>query len=156
MRRTPLRRATGLTTRTPLQRRAALRTTGSGLRTTTGLATHKPIRQVSNKQAAANRERGRMADALFPGARHGGQDQPLCEVYLLSQTLPDTVPAEVLKNCRRWGEDLHEPLTRARGGSITNPANATVPCRPCHDAIGLEPAWAYDLDLLKNSWDGAA
>ena len=26
-------------------------------------------------------------------------------------------------------------------------------CRPCHDELGEEPPWAYDLGLLKHSWD---
>jgi hypothetical protein len=59
-----------------------------------------------------------------------------------------------LPRCTRWADDLHEPLTRARGGSITDPANSTAPCRPCHDVLGRpdsELGWAYKLGLIKHS-----
>lgn len=57
--------------------------------------------------------------------------------------------------CTHPSEDIHEPLTRARGGSITDPDNAVAVCRMHHDLIHLEPAWAYEHGLLKHSWEGA-
>jgi hypothetical protein len=54
-------------------------------------------------------------------------------------------------------DDVHEPLTRARGGSITDPGNAVPLCRQCHDEITFQPeselGWAYDLGLLRHSWE---
>jgi len=49
--------------------------------------------------------------------------------------------------------DPHEPLTRARGGSTTDPANLQWICRPHHDWIHYHPEDAYDLGLLRHSWE---
>jgi hypothetical protein len=105
------------------------------------LQRHKRIRRVSAKRAAENRQRRAMVDDLFKG------EQPLCVVWVARQ--PDW--------CTAWADDLHEPLTRARGGSITDPDNAVPLCRACHDLITFKPEseleWAYDLGLLVHSWD---
>jgi len=47
--------------------------------------------------------------------------------------------------------DLHEPLTRARGGSILDPANTVAVCRSCHDWIHDNPTAATDLGLLRSA-----
>lgn len=56
--------------------------------------------------------------------------------------------------CRGVADDVHEPLTRARGGSILDPANALAVCRPCHDWIHANPAEATALGLLRPSGGG--
>jgi len=57
--------------------------------------------------------------------------------------------------CLNESTDIHEPLTRARGGSILDESNCRAVCRMHHDLIHLdEPAWAYELGFLKHSWDG--
>lgn len=38
--------------------------------------------------------------------------------------------------------DVHEVLSRARGGSILDEANCRALCRPCHDWITANPAAA--------------
>ncbi|WP_262403460.1 hypothetical protein, partial [Actinomadura sp. CNU-125] len=64
-------------------------------------------------------------------------------------------PTCAVPDCGRPADDVHEPLTRARGGSIIDPANMAPLCRPHHTEITDEqPAWAYDLGLLVHSWDG--
>lgn len=101
-----------------------------------GVSARKPIRPVSKKRAAENRERRAMADRLWPDRREGtvmcgcGRDE-----------------------CHRLADDLHEPLTRARGGSIIDEANAIPLARVCHDEITLGPEWAYTSGLLKHSWN---
>lgn len=55
--------------------------------------------------------------------------------------------------CTHPSEDVHEPLTRARGGSITDPDNIRAVCRMHHDLIHLEPTWAYEYGFLKHSWE---
>jgi hypothetical protein len=55
--------------------------------------------------------------------------------------------------CHRRADDLHEPLSRARGGSITDEANVRPLARECHDEITLGPDWAYEAGLLRHSWD---
>lgn len=56
--------------------------------------------------------------------------------------------------CGQRADDLHEPLTRARGGSITDPDNTVPVCRSCHQEItDKQPAWAYEHGLLRHSWE---
>lgn len=49
--------------------------------------------------------------------------------------------------------DPHEPLTRARGGSITDPSNLIWLCRSHHDFVHDYPHYAHELGLLKHSWE---
>lgn len=49
--------------------------------------------------------------------------------------------------------DPHEPLTRARGGSITDPENLTWICRGHHDWVHANPKHAHAVGLLKHSWE---
>jgi hypothetical protein len=124
----PLGRGAPLASVTQLQRSAPLQRGG-------------PIRPVSDRRRAENRERRAMLDSLYGG------EQPLCTVWVLIQ--PDW--------CTRWADDAHEPLSRARLGSITDPANVLAVCRACHDVITFRPEseipWAYELGLLVHSWD---
>ena len=101
---------------------------------TSGTKGRKPLPLVSKKRAAQIRVRRAMLQAKYPGIT-------LCEVPF----------------CNRVADDAHEPLTRARGGSITDPGNVKAVCRPHHDEITFEePEWAYDLGFLVHSWTGEA
>lgn len=51
--------------------------------------------------------------------------------------------------------DPHEPLTRARGGSITDPDNLMWICRTHHDWLHAHPVEAHEVGLLKHSWERA-
>jgi hypothetical protein len=97
------------------------------------LQRHAPVSPVSGKRRAENRERRAMAAAMFGG------ETPLCW----------------LPWCGAWADDLHEPLSRARGGSITDPGNALPLCRPHHDQVTFRPEseipWAYRLGVLRHS-----
>ena len=108
---------------------------GTSLATTTPLGRHTRIRPVSDKRRAENRERRAMKERRWPNG-----ERPRC-------ARPD---------CLRLADDLHEVLTRARGGSITDEANTVPLCRQDNDELTLEPAWGYELGLLRHSWDGAA
>lgn len=100
----------------------------------TGLSRRTRIRTVSKKRAALNRQRRKMADARWP-------ERPMCAV----------------PGCTRLADDLHEILSRARGGSITDPENTAPLCRPHHNEItDTEPEWAYEMGLLKHSWEASA
>lgn len=91
-----------------------------------------PLRAVSRKRARENRERRDMVQALWPDGR------PRC----------------IRPGCVRLADDVHEPLTRGRGGDITDPNNAVPLCRTDHDEVTFdEPQWAYDLEILVHSWD---
>ncbi|WP_405149510.1 hypothetical protein OG589_14780 [Sphaerisporangium sp. NBC_01403] len=86
---------------------------------------------MSAKRRQENRERRAMANERFPDGR------PMC----------------VVPWCGLFADDLHEPLTRARGGSIVREDNTEPVCRDHNGEMTLEPAWAYELSLLIHSWD---
>jgi hypothetical protein len=106
-------------------------------------ARNVPLRPVSARRARENRERRAMADRLWPDRREG--------TVMCGCGRPE---------CQRRADDLHEPLTRARGGGITDEANAIPLARECHDEITFAPEselqWAYDRGLLIHSWDAEA
>lgn len=56
----------------------------------------------------------------------------------------------------RAAVDVHEIKTRARGGSIYDPANCLGVCRVCHDWITGHPARARELGLVVHSWESVA
>jgi 5-methylcytosine-specific restriction endonuclease McrA len=123
---------TGMPERTtPLERHA-------GLSRSVPLQRGGPLRPVSGRRAADNRARRKVVGQLYGGER----------------------PACVRPGCWRLADDVHEPLTRARGGSITDPENMAALCRPCHDEVTFKPtselSWAYEAGLLVHSWDGSA
>jgi hypothetical protein len=93
------------------------------------------LRPVSVKRQRENLERRAMIAALWPDGR------PRCE----------------WAGCTRLADDVHEALSRARGGSITDPGNARALCRPHHDRVTFTPeselADAYAAGLLVHSWD---
>ncbi len=53
--------------------------------------------------------------------------------------------------CDGRAVDIHEPLTRARGGSILDPQNTMAVCRSCHTWIHDNPENATKLGLLKRN-----
>ena len=122
------RRAVPLAAGKPLQRRSRIARATEPIRRTT------PLRPVSPKHAAKMRRRRAVIQAAYPR-------RPLCSVPW----------------CPSMADDIHEPLTRGRGGAIDDAENMTPLCRPCHDVITFtEPAWAYSIGLLVHSWGGAA
>lgn len=127
----------------PLGRNAGLQRTAS-LTAGTPLERTSGIRPVSEKRAAANKRRRAMVARLYP-------ERPLCAVWQARLT----IGLPPLPDCTRWADDVHEPLSRARGGSITDEENSSAPCRPCHDVLTFTPeselGWAYELDLLRKS-----
>lgn len=63
------------------------------------------------------------------------------------------------KDCERChrerATDCHEVLTRARGGSITDPANFRYLGRKCHDWITTHPLEAHAEGYVIHSWEAA-
>lgn len=135
-RRAPLRAKTQLRNKTELKRKTQLRNTGlsGGARPvpTPGRAP-STLPKVSKKRAKANKQRTEML-------RPGRLDPQICAVPW----------------CTQVGGSPHEPLTRARGGNITDPDNLIWVCWPHNQELTLEPPWGYRLGLLIHSWDGAA
>lgn len=95
-----------------------------------GVVKRTPLRSRSKKTVTAYVERRRIV--AFRAAAF-----PVCEV----------------PHCTNESTDPHEPLTRARGGSITDRNNLRMVCRLHHDLIHAEPEWAYELGFLRHSWD---
>lgn len=50
--------------------------------------------------------------------------------------------------CFGYSTDVHEVLTRARGGDILDPDNVRAICRRCHDWIHDHPTESLNLGLL--------
>ena len=50
--------------------------------------------------------------------------------------------------CTGQPVDVHERLTRARGGSILDEANCMAVCRACHSYIHDNPKWATEQGFL--------
>lgn len=121
----PLQNKTPLKPGKPLERKTPLKAGGNLDRSAT-------LRQQSKKRQAENRERRKVVTAKY------GAGPVRCEVPW----------------CTRLADDAHEPLTRARGGSITDPDNIRAVCRPCHDEItDKQPDWAYEIGFLRHSWE---
>lgn len=109
----------------PLQRRTRL-VTRQPLRTHGTLRRGGPLNPVSDKRRKANRERARMAVDVF------GANPPCAR-------------------CGRPADDLHELLSRARGGSITDPGNCVPLCRDCHDDVTFRHHVIPDADRWVHS-----
>jgi hypothetical protein len=111
----------------PLERKTPLKAGGN-------LDRGAPIRKQSKKRQRENRGRSAMVRQLWP----------------------DMEPKCVVLGCPRLADDVHEPLSRGRGGSITDPENAVPICRGHHDDVTFgEPEWAYEQGLLIHSWEAA-
>lgn len=62
----------------------------------------------------------------------------------------------VLPHVCRGPMDTHEVVSRARGGSTTDPDNCLLLCRRIHDYVTTHPAHATAVGLLKPSWERSA
>ena len=101
------------------------------LRRVTGLSrSTTPMRKRSRKTAALYR------DERVPLVRRLLAERPACE-------------ARFSPACTGRSVDCHEPLSRARGGSITDEANVMCVCRACHDAIHDNPAESERRGFLR-------
>ena len=114
--------------RSPLCRRTPLHRGG-------WLARRTPLRSVSAKRAKVQQQRRTMV-------REELARRELCEAGAMIRF------GGYRSLCAGLAVDLHEPLTRARGGSILDPANTVAVCRACHDWIHDFPAAATSIGLL--------
>lgn len=49
--------------------------------------------------------------------------------------------------------DVHEVLSRARGGDILDRDNCVALCRDCHNYVTTHPKLAAEEGWLRHSWD---
>jgi hypothetical protein len=96
------------------------------------------MRRVSKKRARENRERRRVILAHF--GKH-----PRCYGCLPLTELG------IVTGCNGWADDAHEILSRARGGSITDPANVIPLGRLCHSYVTTHPREAEAAGLSRSA-----
>ena len=101
-----------------------------------------PLRRVSPKTAKRNRARSKFRLEQLAA-------RPGCEARETIWTVDPT-----WDGCTRWATDLHEPLTRARGGDILDASNTIATCRACHDWIHRYPTQATETGLLRTAAAG--
>lgn len=95
-----------------------------------------PLKRVSPKRAAQRYERERTVQAVLM------RDRFTCRA------------AQIVSELECRGRlDVHELLTRARGGSILDVDGAVSLCRAHHDYVHTHPAEALERGLLRSSWD---
>jgi hypothetical protein len=97
-----------------------------------------PLAPVSRKRARLLRERRKVTDAMK------AEGPVLCQFE-----------SRTIAKCFRWADDAHEIVSRARGGSITDPANLVPLCREHHRWVTEHPLEAHAEGLSKHSWEGA-
>jgi hypothetical protein len=94
------------------------------------------------------------------GLRRSGQLRPRSAKREADYRARRVLVAELLEArpvCQRCqaarAVDVHEVLTRARGGSILDAENCVTLCRPCHSWITVNPAAALEQGWVRSSWD---
>ena len=60
--------------------------------------------------------------------------------------------AQIPDVCSHWATDVHEIMTRARGGSILDPDNVLALCRRCHTFITDNPSFSQENGFTVHSW----
>lgn len=60
-----------------------------------------------------------------------------------------------LKGCWGRSSEVHEVVTRARGGSILDPHNVLALCHWCHCWVTEHPLEAHSLFLVRHGWEKA-
>ena len=101
----------------------------------TPLKRGEPPRKVSKKRVKENRVRTNVVKDVM-------RSRLVCEAGRLIATVDNK------HRCSGEAHDVHEPLTRARGGSITDASNMVVVCRWCHNWIHERPMLASSIGLL--------
>ena len=131
--------------RTPLRRKTPLRAK-SGLKRKTRLRSMSPKRQRDQRtRSEMVREELAKRELCEAGARIYQY-----RVRTYGQAHADLLNARYAR-CNGLAVELHEPLTRARGGSILDPANTIAICRSCHMWIHDNPEAATSISLLEAS-----
>lgn len=102
-----------------------------------------PIRRNAGLKARSDKRAALMKNERVPLVLEQLAARPTCE-------------AAIVTVCTGRSEHLHEPLTRARGGSITDVANTVAVCHPCHRWIHAHVYEATQLGLLRPSWEATA
>lgn len=109
-----------------------------GLERRTGLTRSGHLRRTGRLPAQSEKRRG-LTLARQSLVLRVLSARPLCEARL--------------PGCEGKAVDVHEPKTRARGGSIVEEANTLAVCRRCHEYVHRFPVEATRLGFLVHSWE---
>lgn len=102
-------------------------------------------RQGQGGVRARSRKRGALyRDQRVPLVIELLEENPWCQARL-------TLYRAGVKVCAGRAVDVHEILSRGRGGSILARENLLCVCRPCHDWITGNPARSEELGLSEES-----
>lgn len=95
-----------------------------------------PLSKVSKARAALNVKRRAFVKDILA-------ERPECE-------------AHIPRVCSHYACDVHEILTRARGGSILDPDNVLALCRDCHTFITVNPGFSQEHGFTVHAWATSA
>jgi hypothetical protein len=117
---------------------------GQAIMKTSALRRRTPLRPGNRRSYNSTlRTRSKKAEAIAPARREFVLDylteHPTCEIRWD-------------ENCYQRAIEVHEPLTRARGGSILSEENALAVCRYCHSQAHNYPAEATERGFLRSRW----
>lgn len=124
----------GIVKRTPLYRTQPLRRGSSMLK-------RSRLQAVSPKRRNLNAARSRFV-------KNELNNRVRCEAGIIIHRATD----KQWISCQGNAVELHEPLTRARGGSIVDPTNTVAICRACHDWVHTNPKTAQTIGLLESQY----
>lgn len=110
------------------------------------------INPRSAKRAAIADERRAFVDRIL-------SERPQCEARHYLRPIVGTLVGKdqdrvlsALRGCTWTSTEVHELLSRARGGSITEDANVSALCHACHGWVTTEPRLATMAGLQRSRW----
>lgn len=103
-----------------------------------------------------------MGAELLPGAGGVGvvrhRSAKMARLYVLRRRLvAQMLDAHPIcqRCCARPSTEVHEILSRARGGSILDPQNCAAFCHDCHRWVTEHPRDAHAEGWLRQSWEAS-
>ena len=86
-------------------------------------------------------------------------ERPTCEALSHLRSIVNTlgdddqrVVVDAMRRCTFHSSEVHEVLSRARGGSILDEENCLCLCHHCHAWVTTHPRLATMAGLLKSRW----
>lgn len=98
-----------------------------------------PIKRGGSLRRRSDKRQAMYETQRIPLVRRILAERPFCEARW--------------PGCTRRSEDVHEIVSRARGGSILDEDNVKALCRHCHDEVTGNPQKAHLLGLSRHSWE---
>lgn len=124
-----------------------------GLRRSSGLASSKGLKRTEMKRGtkripARSSKMEKIYRERRPLVARMLKENEWCEQCIKIQKIDPE------HRCGLRTVDVHEILTRGRGGSILSSSNLVAICRPGHDWLGAHPPEAQQIGLTRWSWEG--